>query len=259
MPGGRYQIGSPGFRRIISQHRNRNMKRGRSGGRRNWPSHSGINVRKGGYMRQETKFVDTERSTALGSASSWTSLVIADDSLNQTTQGTGVSQRNGRRTWGKQLTLSGHVIFQHQSNASTAVAYGNGSCSPYVRIVLFVDKQSNQAAPGFNDIMTKTVVRSVGLRDLEHSDRYRVLADFKVHRKSIGAATEGTLNISTSEVVYFSKHVSLKNMVTLYDGNGGTVADIVSNGINIMACPSTFTTSQVEHTVELNARYTFQG
>lgn len=220
---------------------------------------SGINIRKGGFMRQETKFKDIYKITEVPSAVVWTPLVVTGDALNQTQQGTGASQRNGRRTWGRQLTLSGHVQFDYQENVAHAISLGLGANAPYVRIVLFVDKQSNEADPGFDDIMTKTSARSLGLRDLEHSDRYRVLADFKVHRKTIGITQEGTSTYSSSEVVHFSKHISLKNMVTLYDGNDGSISDIVSNAINCMAVMSNHTTSQRSHFVVLNSRYTFQG
>lgn len=93
------------------------------------------------------------------------------------------------------------------------------------RLIVFYDKQANAAAPAVTDVLLADSFLSPN--NLSNRDRFVILADEVT--EPIGVAT----GVFTTSGVIYKK----LNLETMYNaGTAGTIADITSGSVYIMAC-----------------------
>ena len=199
------------------------------------------NTRLDGYVGAELKYVDQQ---VLGRVVS-NSVTTADQDpatvlcLNGCAQGTGQSQRLGLRAVFKSLDIRGQIQWQS--------GFTQGD---YVRILVFVDKQTNGAQ--YNEIDVLLDVGGTGYdtcaqRNLECKNRFQILSD-KTYtpRGNPGHYWNGSVAATAAYVQpfrIFKKLGGKKGLVTRFLSTGGNIADIADNSIHIMALSTTTSTN----------------
>lgn len=135
--------------------------------------------------------------------------------LNGCVQGAGASNRISRRVTLRSVQLRGRI----QMAATTTGA------SP-IRLIVFYDRQSNGAAPSATDLLTGNSISD--FTNLSNNRRFLIVAD--EIRSCIGTAGP--------QSVYFNFYRKL-NLVTEFNtGNAGTVADIATGSLYVLAYAS---------------------
>lgn len=151
----------------------------------------------------EKKYIDTSATTT---SSTTPALVL----LNGCTTGDAGTNRDGQSI--KMSSLYSNFLWSINASASTT----------YVRVILFMDHQSNATAPGAADLLTNTSsVLSTLL--IGNGKRFTVLADIRK-----------TLSINGTEIVRFKIFKKLHAHVRFNTGNAGTVADIQTNTLYML-------------------------
>lgn len=145
----------------------------------------------------ESKFLDTFGNIATLPA---TGTVVA---LNAMSQGDGASARTGNSVIGKSIQL--------KCTAQQAGVTANQS----VRIMLVRDEQCNGALPAVATLLQSAAYQSY-LND-GNRQRFRILMD-----KTVSVSTSGPA------IVNVKKYINLKDKVTRYVSNLGTIADVVT-------------------------------
>lgn len=215
-------------------------KNGKNGGSR---QRSGkrrySNARTGGFLGIELKFYDTSLvASALTAPSDSTggehdeSATIAPTTI---TQGDGEQQRDGRKCVVKSIFINGTVTTAALIN-QTAL-----KVAPVVYICLVQDKQTNGATIVSEQVFTNDgangILAASPMRNLQFSNRYRVLSRVKLNVKDPQAAYDGTnLEIAGTETPFV---LSWKgNMNILYKGTTETIANTVDNSVHVIAFAS---------------------
>jgi len=216
-----------------------------------------LNMRTGGFLGLELKFVDYGYAAALvaptdaagGEADPATALA-----LNAIAQGDGQNQRDGRKATIKSCYVSGQVTFS--GNADEADA---GS-APIVYIALVQDTQTNGAQLNSEDVFTNPAANALTaaspFRDLQYSKRFRVLDSCVIDNFETIAFPDGA---NTGSINASSKSFKLSwkgTMQTIYVGTTAEVSAIGDNSIHVIAyCSSTtFAPSLI-----YNSRVRFMG
>jgi len=153
-------------------------------------------------MNAELKYRDEPLGTA--SIASTGSFVL----LNNLAQGDSATTRTGNSVVARTLEMR----FNIRWNAAAA------STSQGLRVMLLWDRQANGSLPALNTVLQATDYLSP-VND-SFRKRYKVIYD-----KNFVVASVGPL------IVQAKKLKKLGNTVTRYNGNAGTVADVVSNSL----------------------------
>jgi hypothetical protein len=147
--------------------------------------------------------------------------------LNPTTQGTTGTSRTGRKFKMESLRIS--ALTQSPSNTIQDDVY---------RFIVFVDKDCRGAAPTVADVLQFTtfgVTEIVSPRNIDNMSRFRVLYD-KVQpiHPSIGAPT-GVAGSVQIPMISWNVEIPLNTVVRCYNTSVGTIADIETNSVYMMA------------------------
>lgn len=179
------------------------------------------NVRTAGFIGKELKFVDYSVA-ASQLPNYWAMWDPATGALNAIAQGTGESQRIGRKVSNTSLHIRGIL------NGYTLSANGV-SC----RIVVFKDTQSNGAAPLPANVMTAGIN---GFRNLEYVSRFQVLID-KVYNINPSITFNGNTNVvnSSSPNRHIAFNVRLPG-VTTFDATTASIDNITDVSYHVMVC-----------------------
>jgi len=217
----------------------------------------------------ETKFLDnTLPATALTappSSATWSGM----DSYNPATalcfnsmvQGTGASQRDGRKVTSESLLINGVVTIASQT------AQGSADTLPIIKVWVVLDTQTNGGtATGldsenvYTNPTTLPILGMAPLRNMLYTKRYKILKeivlDIKALPMAISDATMANTVVQEGVHVPFQCFLNLKGMVTNYLSNTGTVTDVVDNGVFILAGTSS---ASYAPTISYNARLRFRG
>ncbi len=156
-----------------------------------------------GLLNTEFKKID---NSANGTVSTTAGIVL----LNGLAKGDDFDTRDGRQVRMKHLTLD---LTFFQSGAAADITF--------MRIIIFVDKQANEATPVVLDYLQ--VSNMVSRINLDNRHRFYTLFDRVVTMSNTGQKL-GQLHF---------KH-SMSTLVTFDDGNAGTIADITTNAIYLL-------------------------
>lgn len=153
----------------------------------------------------EKKNIDDSSGKFTSGSSTWTISV-----LNDVTQGTSATTRVGRKILMKSLLLQGVLT----TGAGTSVS----------RIVIIYDRQSNGNVPIATDIFTSNTIMAA--MNLDNRDRFLVVADI------FPGDDSENLSGNVSGSVGYKRFIKM-NLETIYAGNAGTIADIMSGALLI--------------------------
>lgn len=183
-----------------------------------------LNLRTGGFLGKEVKFVDYGRN---GSVTNGTfSLVDPTTScLNAVAQGSGESERIGRKITSRSLHIRG------------SLALGSPTAqSQRVRVIVFKDCQTN----GATTVGTSVIDGAVGVspvinsfRNLENLSRFTILKD-KTFILRPDIAFDGTAIVGNAPDLSFIWNFNLTGEVS-FDGPTADISDITDNAYHIMA------------------------
>jgi len=152
----------------------------------------------------ERKNIDDTSPLFSTGAATWTIKCI-----NDVGQGTTAITRIGRKIVMKSVYLQ-----------------GVGACSTACRIIVFYDRQSNGAAPSATDVLTSNTL--MAMQNLDNRDRFIILADIFPGKQ------DEDLCLNVTNGLGWKRYIKC-NLETIYGGNAGTVADINSGGLFVMA------------------------
>lgn len=239
--------------------------------------YQGRGVRSGSYMRRrfsglrrypqagiETKFLDTTQvATALPAppaSATWAGLdTIQPPALcfNAPVQGTGASNREGRKITMQSLQITGLVSCVAQADQTAA------DTLPVIKLWVVLDKQTNGGtASGIDSELvytnpSATVLGGLNpLRNMLYTKRYKVLKEIEIDLQQFALTYDGTNMEQGGIHKSFEIFIDLKGRGVEYLGNAGTVADIVDNGLFLL-CATSSTTGAPNLTY--NARLRFRG
>lgn len=196
-----------------------------------------LNLRTGGYLGTEVKWVDHSQALQIGGPVSGQSWFIADPStalcLNAITQGPSQNQRIGVKV--KLLRLDLQIQLQMASYSSITPVHG----AVIFRVVIYKDKQTNKAPPLTADVFDSFLgfPDTLSHRAVEWKDRFDVLYDRHVRVDAIG------MDWATNTYRRVGAHHQLTatvplDCISMFKGTAdpATVAEITDNSLHIMAC-----------------------
>lgn len=198
------------------------------------------NVRTGGFLGMESKFLDTSYSASIVSSTTSAEADPTGNCLNPVAQGDGESQRDGRRYNVTSVYVKGLVSLAASANTS----------DPTVQLYLVQDTQTNAAQMNSEDLVTTPSLAINCLRNLQYIKRFKVLKSMRINMKSRGA-WDGTQFAQTQEP--FEMYVSTNIPVTC-TGTTGNVNTISDNSLHVVAIAS-----DASAVLQYSARIRFQG
>lgn len=156
-----------------------------------------------------------------------------DQQLSLIPQGVGPSQRVGYKVCWKSLLFRMTLVLVQREAQPISVA----GISNTVRIILYMDKQTNGAPASVADVLESTTVRSP--MRIENSHRFRVIKDWliDINRTSLTQDATGT-NFSTTQLRKSFKLYKKLNVPQQYDGSTGLIATVRDYSLGVIVIPS---------------------
>lgn len=200
------------------------------------------NVRSGGLLGKELKYLDTQSVLVASPVTAAISTSTQDPSattvFNSIAQGDGKGDRDGRQCIVKSLEIRGkieHVEFKAQDQAGIPVTG---------RIVIFQDKQTNAAMPTLTQLFIPPTPLSVhqpyALRNLEYQKRFKILKDVMFQVKPQASVNNAAITTVSTVFDKFKFHYTIPmSMVTNFTGTDGTISTIVDNSLHMMIVADT--------------------
>ncbi len=190
------------------------------------------NLRIGGFLGIENKFVDHELGvTTLASA--WAGAELDEGTalaLSAIAQGDGESNRDGRKANLLSVHIKGFLRIISQE------AVGNPVFGGIIRLILVMDKQTNGAQLNAEDVVTVTTQDINAWRNLQNSQRFRILKDQRFDMSVTNMSTFQVNDFSTSQQeVPFEFHVVFKKPIVVnHTGTTAVVASIADNSLHLI-------------------------
>lgn len=219
-----------------------------------------MNKRTGGFQGIEVKFLDTFINNVVVAQGTvgMTGLEmdpVIQGCLNSPTQNTSENGRIGRHIWMQSIAVTG--IIRHPGITGATDPHPN----IWIWVALVLDTQTNQAAPDSEDVWDNPgggAQNSIQpLRNLEHTDQYKVLVMKKVHLIPRSSYNVNGDNYDFGAISQkFEMRYNLKSMKVLFAATGdpGSISDIADNSLHVMACSTDQNT-----TIFYNSRLRFTG
>lgn len=183
--------------------------------------------RTGGYFGRyalavgEKKFFDGTKSASVIS----TSGVISNDSLCEIPQGVTESTRVGRLAKIHSIHCTGYM------GLPAAAGTAENDATDIIRIILYVDKQTNGATAAVLDILESADIESY--RNLANSHRFYILMDKKVSLSAPGYAGATLGSARHLKGWQYNKH--WKDPLPIeFNSTTGAIGEIRSNNIGMM-------------------------
>lgn len=200
------------------------------------------------YKRQPTgiapekKFFDGNNAVATVSNTG----AIVSSSLNLITEGTGQSQRIGRKC---------KVTNIHVAGLLTKVTQDAGAdTNNVVRIMLYLDTQCNGATASVTDILATANLLS--FRNLQNSGRFRIYYDKRHALNNMSGANNGTDAEFGNYVKAFKINIDCDHVLE-FDASTGAITDLTSNNFGILMISQEGVSAQV--TADYYWRVRFYG
>ncbi len=217
----------------------------------------GMRPRTGGFTGIERKFYDTslvENALALSSTGeAGEQNPSATICLNSITQGDGESQRDGRKATIQSCFVKGTFRVPPQLNQTAT----DSGVKIYAALIL--DTQTNGALADSEDVFVNisgdTALGASPMRNMQHTQRFRVLDTFECVMGDANIAFDGTNMEQNGQQVAFQLSSNLE-FSTQYSGTTESIANITDNALNIIAYANSLTLAP---TISYNARIRFVG
>lgn len=198
-------------------------------------SRAGLNIRTGGLVGLEYKYVDQFLALTTPQAS-WVGgeldPVGGVNCIGACTQGTGESQRDGTRIAVKSIQIQGYCV------RTPTVATASSRGANLIQISLVMDTQTNATQLNAEDVYLTQDPEIPARRVVANSQRFRVLKTWMIELHDQGgfndAAATGSL---AGMMVPFSCYKKMNVQVDFVAGAGaGTIADFKTVSFHIIAC-----------------------
>lgn len=136
--------------------------------------------------------------------------------INGIDQGAAQGQRTGTRI--KSKYIDWYV---------SATQAGTGTTPQSIRIVMFIDRQPNGAAPTTAQLIVNTTAgqQFISPFNINGKERYKVLLDRIYYLERMGGATDTRVQKS------YKGRINLRKYMSIYNGSGTTVASINTGAI----------------------------
>ncbi len=199
--------------------------------------------RVGGYYGRynttggELKWVDADLDVAALTAAA--QFIPSTGILNTIAQGTGESQRVGRKCVIKKIQL------KYNLNLFAGISQANHDD---VRVILYLDKQANGAIGTVATILQTDNFQS--FRNMENVGRYVVLMD-RLHIMNHSAAGGNGTAIETCTKTTNHSFYKDCNIPIEYSGANGTIDEVRSNNLGLMVLTATGGVTKFEGIIRL--------
>lgn len=194
---------------------------------------------RGTYSRSqvEKKYIDT----AVADYSCYTTAIVTP--LNLCNEGTGVSQRVGRKICVKSVQVRGIVK-----------PFDGATQDSFSRVMLIWDKQVNGVLATPTEILSAATSES--FMNLDNRERFVVIMDKKfVTGGIVNTATQALAGSPTVHVIEKYKKLP-PGSFTIYDGTGSGIADINTGALYLLTVGDTTETNGAICRVACRVRYT---
>ncbi len=171
-----------------------------------------------GNRGPELKFIDTDVDQA---AIAVTGTVL--NSVNLIAQGTTESQRIGRKCVVRSINWRMNILLPNAANLT--------STNDEVRIILFLDKQTNGAAATVTGILESANYQS--FNNLSNKSRFRTLMDRVYAMNAMAGAGDGTANDAAGVVMHDTLFKRV-NIPLEFDSTAGAITELRSNNIGVL-------------------------
>lgn len=190
------------------------------------------NLRTGGYLGLESKFIDTTVAETVILHDSWAGgeMDPAANCLCAPTQGNGESNREGRRIVVTQISLQGKVYRVNKSDQADAVG------PTTVRVALVWDKQTNGAQMSAEQVYVDAGNRALQFRELEYIQRFQVMWSGTFTLTDGATFTDGANTGTIGGTQHFFDVYKKCSIIVNFSANAGSVADIVDNSFHVICC-----------------------
>lgn len=150
--------------------------------------------------------------------------IINSGTLNVIVQGTGDSQRIGRKVTIRKISWRGFITLDGQSTTGAQSA-------SVARLILYQDRQCNGSAAAVTDILQSAT--GMSFNKLSNAGRFHVIMDTMYDLIPTSGAGNGTANDFSSTVISFDFHKDC-SIPLEYSGSAGTITTIRSNNLGIL-------------------------
>lgn len=201
-------------------------------------------------FQSEIKYFDSLLDdTAVATSMDWTGTELDPATLNTLfapTEGSGISNRVGRKVMVKGIRIRGILKYVNEINLTLGVE------PTTIRLIMFMDQQTNGTQAQGEQLMQPPATAdadlvTLSMMNLGSLGRFRVLKDTTLTVQNPNTTYDGT-NIETNGLNRtFKWNVSFKNPIEINFNatNGGTVADIVDNSFHIIAAKGETTSNLI--------------
>jgi len=193
---------------------------------------------RGAQVQGEMKYFDTEKSlSAVAETNDWTGTEqdpTTFDTLFVPVTGAGINQRIGKAC--KVLKMKMRFML----NAAQQLNQTGADPAAQVRVIVYLDKQTNAAQAQGEQVMTGGVSDATGVlsfQNINNFGRFQVIKDWTFNLQNPNMSYDGT-NIEQaglSKTWKMSKRFKKPIVVRFNATNGGTIADIVDNSLHVLA------------------------
>lgn len=153
-------------------------------------------------------------------------------SLNNIPQGTGESQRIGRKCNLKSVEWRYNLQLPATDGVAVAAAGDN------IRLIMYIDKQANGGVATVANILE--IADDNSFYNLTNQNRFVILMD-KNHDLNYITLAGAAANVSQSNVIHKYQFRKLCNIPVEFDGTDGTINEIRSNNLGLLLISSTGT------------------
>lgn len=148
--------------------------------------------------------------------------------------GAGINQREGKGIKILKWKLRGNINCAQQTNQTGA------DPATTVRIIAYLDKQTNSAQAQGENLMTGTASDATAMLSFQNIDffgRFRVLWDKTFTLQNPNGSYDGTNIEQYGLSKFFKFNIKFKKPISVRfnNTNGGTIADIVDNSLHMIA------------------------
>lgn len=216
-------------------------KRGRSsmgskGARTSYGSGGRRNLRTGGFLGLENKFIDFGREAPVVATMTTGEVSPSTGCLNAIAQGDGQSDRDGRKCVLTSVFVSGHLDLQTEQNNTIAMQPVS------VCVALVHDTQTNGTQLNSEDVYTQSGVGSAAnmnayaMRNLQYTSRFNVLWK-KTFDMNIGGGAGfgagGTADWAgdRQSFEFFTK----LNIPVIHNGTTSNISNVTDNSLQMIA------------------------
>lgn len=170
------------------------------------------------------------------------------DNLVQIAQGTGVSQRQGRKIFVKRIDIKVTVVNRGDVNADQWER---------VRVCLYQDKQCNGSAPAIGDLHAGGD-KTLAFRNLDEIARFKIWKDkvITLSNKNITYNTTASAYQTQAQTRTFYWRLRNLNVPVHYNGTSGVLSEIADNTFGVIAYTSqrsTKTDVQIQYRIRFDA------